>query len=439
MSVSRILLVAVLLLTMYGCKHPLAIFGEGDIVSASGTRDCYLEDFQQGLPNCSENEVTGAYSETYTGVPRPGWQFRRWTPYCKKALNNECSFNVGANTVENHADSTFPALKAVFRSTVNTGFTALFMGNELFDPFANGIEFHAHGAGFPDHGTTTFFASGSDGAPQALWDDTANRAAIQAILDGGDIELLGMTYSPAHPSVTGYKKWVNYALQQHPDTRFFITTPWSPDPEAVSATQYEADFEATHAAVHALVDELREAFPGVDFYDVPLGRTAVELYHLYEQSNLPDVSALVGAPANAVFQNDAATPGDILVALGELLWVGAIYDVDISGYDYDPGYITDLKALAQGVIDGHDATYNAPDEVDVDTDGDGIVDRLDPNPTGKPNILLIMPDDMGYDDYRSITATRVSTLRIWTRLPRPVSGSRGITLPLSAPRPGRRF
>ncbi len=48
-----------------GCSHPLEIAGEGDILSASGERDCSLEEYNSGAPNCSENYINGAYDEIY--------------------------------------------------------------------------------------------------------------------------------------------------------------------------------------------------------------------------------------------------------------------------------------------------------------------------------------------------------------------------------------
>ncbi len=36
------LLLLCLLSTLYACSHPLEIVGEGHILSATGTRDCYL-------------------------------------------------------------------------------------------------------------------------------------------------------------------------------------------------------------------------------------------------------------------------------------------------------------------------------------------------------------------------------------------------------------
>jgi hypothetical protein len=34
-----------------------------------------------------------------------------------------------------------------------------------------------------------------------------------------------------------------------------------------------------------------------------------------------------------------------------------IFGVDLSTYSYDPGYVTDLKSIAQAIMDDHDATF----------------------------------------------------------------------------------
>ena len=51
---------------------------------------------------------------------------------------------------------------------------------------------------------------------------------------------------------------------------------------------------------------------------------------------------------------------DILVELGRLVWLRAIYGVDLSTYPYDPGYTADLLAIADAIMDEHDPVYNAP-------------------------------------------------------------------------------
>jgi arylsulfatase A-like enzyme len=398
MSATRIFLVSVSLAFISGCYHPIQIVGVGDVTSTSGSRNCLLEDFQAGSTNCSQNLVEGDYVETYTGVARPGWQFRRWGHYCGSALNNECNFNIAASAVAQFAGITVPSLQAIFRSTENTGFTSLFMGQTFMVQLASGIEAHAANAGFTDHHTTTFSADGAQGAPLAMWNNTSRRQAIQAVLNTGTIELFGMSYDPAYPLVGGYKKWIDYALGKNPDTRFFIATPWPVNPTGLSSGQYAASYHNTELLVNALIDTLRSKYPGVDFYTVPDGRSAVELYKLYDAGNLPDASTLIGASAVSLFQDTQGNPGDMLASLGQLVWLGALYGVDLASYSYEPGYSTDLKAIAQTILKEQPAKYHAPPEVDVDTDGDGIVDRLDPNPTGKPNILILMADDLGYND-----------------------------------------
>ena len=48
-----------------------------------------------------------------------------------------------------------------------------------------------------------------------------------------------------------------------------------------------------------------------------------------------------------------------LVDLGQLVWLNAIYDVDLRTYEHDPGYTADLKSIAQGIMDAHDPAYDA--------------------------------------------------------------------------------
>ena len=94
-----------LALLFTACSHPLEIKGQGDIVSNSGSRNCSMEEAP-----CA-NIVTGDYNETYTAVPRAGWQFDEWNG-CNAA--NECTFTVRAEVVDNNWFQTAPALVANF-------------------------------------------------------------------------------------------------------------------------------------------------------------------------------------------------------------------------------------------------------------------------------------------------------------------------------------
>ncbi len=90
-------------------------------MSASGTRNCLLGDFQAGANVCSKNYVVGEYQETYSAIPHVGWQFDRWGNYCTTATTNECSFSVDAATVQKVWGKTMPPLQAIFAKYKLTG------------------------------------------------------------------------------------------------------------------------------------------------------------------------------------------------------------------------------------------------------------------------------------------------------------------------------
>ena len=109
------LLLLCLLSALFACSHPLKIVGEGDIKSATGSRDCYLEEFQVGEENCSVNLVVYEYNETYLADPRPGWKFEEWLNYSHCAeTGNACAFDIPADWVKGAWFQTVPPLVAVF-------------------------------------------------------------------------------------------------------------------------------------------------------------------------------------------------------------------------------------------------------------------------------------------------------------------------------------
>lgn len=241
-----------------------------------------------------------------------------------------------------------------------TGYNSLFIGHSFFMPIAFQMDDHAANLGLEDHTQTGVFSGGASGAPQALWENASKRAKIQAVLDGGDVELFGMTYHPDYPSLDGYENWVNYALAQNPDTKFFVGLPWLPNPGTMDAATYGSTWQAAHASAgHGIIDELRAEFPGVDFYEIPYGQAAVELYALFEAGDLPDVDELVSPTGDGLFRDSFGHADSILLDLAELVWLRAIYGVPISSYD-DPGYDVDLRPIADAIMDDHPPAYNAP-------------------------------------------------------------------------------
>lgn len=381
-----------------GCTHPMPVAGEGDATAASVSRNKSPEDYQRDLAKCRQNAVAGDYFKTNMAEPHANAQPRGAGGYCNATLSDECGFNAPASAVQSFfGQSTSPSL-AVYKLTTNTGFTAIFIGNGFDEQFAARIRAHAVVTGFSERHGTVFVGDNGQGAPQAVWSDGGHREAIQELLNPGDVDVVGMTYDSRYPDVTVYKKWVKYALSRHPDTRFFVATSLSSDPGSVTGAQYAANYETLHARVHTLIDTLRAAFPGVDIDCLPSGQGAVELYTRYSEGQLPGVLALVGDPATAVFSDNSGRPGDMLAALESLIWLDAIYDVDTSGFSVDPGVSPDIKDMATAILAGHAAKYDTPVAVEVARVVVNTSDQRGVNPARKPNILLIVADDLGYND-----------------------------------------
>ena len=376
-KVNKAYLTLLLSLVAVGCKHPLDIVGQGDILSTSGNRDCYYE--WANDPNdpmhssCADNgtELGQGYIETYTAMPRDGWYFHRWANWCthNDPYDPVCSWDIPASVTDQALGATLRPQVAIFRPEVVTGYKSLYMGHSLFYPLAEGMEFHAAEAGFVDHDSNhNYFFPAWQGAPISIWEDPDRQAQIKAVLDEGGFDIVGMAihHDPSTQDLEGYRLWVDYALKENPGARFFIGVPWLWNPILyVDAESYDQAWHDYHPPLaHGLIDQLREEFPYTDFFCIPYGQASGELYKMWkspEGLNGDITSPLESETDSEAIWTDLRPHADeILVDLGQLIWLKAIYGVDLNNYAYDPGYNTDLKAIAQEIIDSHDQAYNAP-------------------------------------------------------------------------------
>ena len=123
MQTKWLVLSCVLLATavLQGCKHPLAIKGEGDIVETGNSgRGCTLEQYRASDSACTENEVTGDYYVNYKAVPRPGWRFVSWEGPCPPDSDfQHCKFGVAKEAVawweQTYPETAIPPSTAVFQ------------------------------------------------------------------------------------------------------------------------------------------------------------------------------------------------------------------------------------------------------------------------------------------------------------------------------------
>ena len=366
----KLMLAALLVLfAVTACRHPIEIIGEGDVMSATGDRDCLLEDYEARLANCVENDVRGAYEETYFAVPRTGWQFGGWGQhYCLTDSGEEgCYFSIPADQVKEFINERMPPLAAYFRREVTRAHNAVLMGHSFFDPIAQNTERYFPRAGFEKHRQQRFSAGASGGAPISFWEDTgSNNSGIKKALDEGGITLLGMTYFPLDDidrNFEGFRNWVNYARSNNPEITVFLSVAWPLDPSRLTLDEYrEPWLKVAHPEIHSYIDALREEFPDNDFYCIPYGLAGIELKKLFEAGALPGMNGLVGDYNTAVFSDDMGHANGILIELASLMWLRAIYGTDLIAYDHSGSYASsaDLATLAQQLLAQHDNRYSAP-------------------------------------------------------------------------------
>ncbi len=284
---------------------------------------------------------------------------------CVERCSPEQAEALGAASCEALVESIgaqLPAVEAACRPPGDgEGLDALYIGHSFGRAFASSMPEWTRAAGVENHTQRVVMRGGARGAPQALWDDDGARSEVQGILDGGDVELLTMICCSesflVDGSDPGIRLWMDYALERNPDTRFALAMPWPDFPaEYPNAEDYAARWNLGHQLWHALIDQLRADYPGVEIFCIPHGRAALELRALFEVGELRDVDVMTSGDGDAIFSDAKGHADRIMLDLGTLVWVGATYGVDLTGYPLELPYEADLVGLAQRIIAEDDHT-----------------------------------------------------------------------------------
>ncbi|MEM9280487.1 MAG: hypothetical protein AAGA96_01550 [Verrucomicrobiota bacterium] len=253
------------------------------------------------------------------------------------------------------------------------------MGHSFFAPPAREIEAYAKLAGINDQEVEFVMSGSASGAPLSLWNNPENRSRIQALLDTGGVEMMGMTFFPhnlakkgAGPEIeelVGYENWVNYAVEKNPGLeRVFIAASWAPIEGGTAPLERRKErIESAIAKIHSHIDVLRERYPSVTFQCIPYGRGAFELEGYLakgelegiEHFQMPDRKSL----GKSIYRDKTGHACPILAELSTLIWLRAIYGVDLVNdfAEFETNYDAALlKQIATDVVAAHDERYNAP-------------------------------------------------------------------------------
>lgn len=259
------------------------------------------------------------------------------------------------------------------------GYNMLLIGNSFFKPYADHLNTLATEANFNEHNSTIVKRGGELGRPINLWNDsnTEEHQLIKSTLDQGNIEVFGMTsgYDIDSDNPTeGHSAWINYALQNNQNIIIFIAIPTFDFPNGESngtrpdwntfasdngfnSIQEFYDYYVNEMVHKEIVDELRLEFPSTKIFTIPTGWATKNLAQMNLDNELLDDISMIGPKSTSIFTDEKGHQGQIVIETGTMIWLNSIYNVNLSSFNYDTGFNTDLHAIAQDIIDTHDSNY----------------------------------------------------------------------------------
>jgi hypothetical protein len=257
------------------------------------------------------------------------------------------------------------------------GSNMLLIGNSFFKPYAEKLDEMAIDAGFVNHNITIVNRGGENGRAINFWNDSTSEEhnLIKLNLDQGNVDFFGMTSGhDSNNRIEGFKAWIEYALQNNPNITVFISlAPFDfpngdldsnrPDWDTFAA---ENDFSSIQEMFNAyindivhneIVDQLRIEFPSTKIFTIPTGWATFNLYQMQIDGLLLDQIDMFGSSASSIFVDSKGHQGDIVKKTGGLVWLNSIYNVDLSAFNYQTGFNTDLHEIAKQITDSHDSNY----------------------------------------------------------------------------------
>jgi hypothetical protein len=247
------------------------------------------------------------------------------------------------------------------------GSNMLLMGNSFFRPYAERFSELALEADFLEHQDNLVFRGGDNGTPIGLWTNEDTNAEIKQTLDTGNIDILGMTwyFNETNP-LSGFTEWIDYALQNNPNIKIFVSIPpidfpadWQQRAEGFGYNNIRDVYEdvvsdLTHKSV---IDQLRELYPSTEIFTLPTGWATFDLVDQYENNLLLDDVSLFGSYDDSIFTDAKGHQGEIVVNTGALIWLNGLYEVNLRTDNSDTGFNTDLHTIAENIMDLHDTNY----------------------------------------------------------------------------------
>jgi len=102
---------------------------------------------------------------------------------------------------------------------------------------------------------------------------------------------------------------------------------------------------------------LRVEFPSTKIFTIPTGWAAKNLAQMKLDNELLDDIEMFGPKSSSIFTDEKGHQGQIVIEAGTMIWLNSIYKTDLSSFNYNTGFTTNLNTIAQEIIDVHDDNY----------------------------------------------------------------------------------
>lgn len=239
-------------------------------------------------------------------------------------------------------------------------YNVLYIGHSFGRRFADQLEEYAHTAGVSNHAQYIVFSGGASGAPDALWDDAADRERIKEFLDTGEIDVLVLICCSLEFIGSGLQtdeavwNFTTYAVAQNPNVRIGLSMPWKDFPGNYSnASEHATDADVAFDGWASLGHNLSADFDGLDVFTINHALAAYELRRMFEAGELDgDVEQLTGPKPTSVFTDEKGHAGQILLDTGTMMWLEAVHGVAPTAMPAFTEWEADIRDIAQRLVDG---------------------------------------------------------------------------------------
>jgi hypothetical protein len=233
----------------------------------------------------------------------------------------------------------------------------LYAGHSFGRPFAENLTKTAKFAGIKDHEQRIVFRGGTNGAPQAMWEDPTAQNEIKNSLNDGNVDIVILICCSQElvesngQSDKAIVEIMEYALSKNPNTKFGLSAPWADFPENyIDANEHRLQTDAAYPRYQQFAKSLSNLFPDVDIFTFYHGAAIYELRDLFEKGMLQDVDNLIGPERNSIFTDKKGHAGLLAKDTGSLIWLNAIYGINPMDIPKIEKYKLDIREVAAEVL-----------------------------------------------------------------------------------------